>query len=102
MVIAGGKILSDGTLGELRARVSRERWLTVDLDDDSAAAFADPDARVISREGHRVRLAFDPQVVTPTALIQRVAGRYPVKDLFVENPPIETLIARLYQEARGS
>jgi ABC-2 type transport system ATP-binding protein len=101
MVIAGGKILSDGTLADLRARVSRERWLTVDLDGDSAPDFADPDARVISREGHRLRLAFDPQAVTPTALIQRVAGRYPVRDLFVENPPIETVIARLYQEVRG-
>jgi ABC-2 type transport system ATP-binding protein len=99
MVIAGGKLLSDGSLAALRARVSRERWLTVDLD-EGAAEFTDPDARVISREGQRVRVAFDPQAVTPTALIQRVAGRYPVKDLFVENPPIETLIARLYQETR--
>src|ERR1044071_1487857 len=31
MVIAGGRILSDGTLADLRRRVSRERWLTVDL-----------------------------------------------------------------------
>ena len=31
MVIGAGRILSDGTLAELRARVRRERWLTVDL-----------------------------------------------------------------------
>ena len=62
MVIAGGKILSDGSLEELRGRVTRERWLTVDLV-DPGAAIADPDAAVIRRDGQRVCLAFDPQVV---------------------------------------
>src|SRR4029079_17651705 len=41
MVIAGGKILSDGTLAALRRQVSRERWLTVDLA-QADAAIADP------------------------------------------------------------
>jgi ABC-2 type transport system ATP-binding protein len=101
MVVAGGRVLSDGTLADLRARVTRERWLTVDLDDDSAGALADPDARVIAREGRRVQLAFDPQVVAPATLIQRLAGRHAVRDLFVENPPIESIVARLYGDAPG-
>jgi len=48
-----------------------------------------------------VCLAFDPQVVTPAELIRRVTSRHAIRDLFVENPPIETIIARLY-EAHGS
>ena len=95
IVIAGGKILSDGTLAELRARVTRERWLTVDLV-DAAAAIDEPDATVIRRDGDRVCLAFDPQVVAPAELIRRVTSRHAIRDLFVENPPIETIIARLY------
>jgi ABC-2 type transport system ATP-binding protein len=98
MVIGGGAILSDGTLADLRNRVSRERWLTVDVADDSAENLADPDARVVRRDGHRVCLAFDPQTIAPAALIARVSSRFPVRDLFVENPPIETIIARLYGE----
>ncbi len=100
LVIADGKLLSDGTLAALRARVSRERWMTVDLPEDaaeSAAAFSVEDATVIRREGRRVCLSFDPQAVPPDELIRRVAARYPIRDLFVENPPIETIIARLYQ-----
>jgi ABC-2 type transport system ATP-binding protein len=95
MVIAGGKILSDGTLAELRGQVTRERWLTVDL---AAAdvAIDEPDATVIRRDGGRVCLAFDPQVVAPAELIRRVTSRHAVRDLFVENPPIETIVARLY------
>jgi ABC-2 type transport system ATP-binding protein len=95
MVIAGGKILSDGALTELRARVTRERWLTVDLV-DAAAAIEEADATVIRRDGHRVCLAFDPQVVAPAELIRRVTSHHAIRDLFVENPPIETIVARLY------
>jgi ABC-2 type transport system ATP-binding protein len=95
MVIGSGKILSDGTLADLRARVTRERWLTIDLTDDEWTD--EPETTVIRREGARVVLAFDPQVVTPAELIRRVTSKHAVKDLFVENPPIETIIARLYE-----
>jgi len=95
VVIASGKILSDGALAELRARVTRERWLTVDLV-DAAAAIDEADATVIRRDGHRVCLAFDPQVVAPAELIRRVTSHHAIRDLFVENPPIETIVARLY------
>jgi ABC-2 type transport system ATP-binding protein len=94
IVIGEGKVLSDGSLDDLRARVSRERWLTVDLAADSE--IVDPDVRVISREGRRVRLSFDPQLISPAALVARITGAHPVTDLFVENPPIETIVARLY------
>ena len=96
LVIGNGKILSDGTLAELRARVTRERWLTVDLA-DAAAAIDTPDARLVRRDGARVCLAFDPQIVSPAEMIQRVTSRHAVHDLFVENPPIETIVARLYE-----
>jgi ABC-2 type transport system ATP-binding protein len=96
IVIGDGRILCDGTLADLRARVSRERWLTIDLA-DAAEEISDPEASVVRREGHRVCLAFDPQHVPPAELIARLTARHAVLDLFVENPPIETIIARLYQ-----
>ena len=46
-----------------------------------------------SRDGTRVCLAFDPQRISPAALIGRITSRHAVRDLFVENPPIETIIA---------
>ena len=36
MVIGDGQILSDGTLDELRASVTRERWLTVDIAENAS------------------------------------------------------------------
>src|SRR5438046_9429740 len=92
VVIANGKILSDGALGELRAQVTRERWLTVDLV-EPGAALDEPDARVIRRDGQRVCLAFDPDVVAPAELIRRVPSRHAIRDLFVANPPLATILA---------
>jgi ABC-2 type transport system ATP-binding protein len=85
-------------LTELRSRVTRERWLTVDLV-HANDSIQDRDASVIRQDGHRVCLAFDPQRVSPAELIRRVTSAHAVRDLFVENPPIETIIARLYGQS---
>ena len=71
----------------------------IDLAEDGEAP-EDPDARLLHREGRRVTLAFDPERVSAPALISRLTQRHPVRDLFVEEPPIEELIARLYEGAR--
>jgi ABC-2 type transport system ATP-binding protein len=101
IVIGDGRILSDGTLSELRNRVTRERWLTVDLV-HAGDSIADPAATVIRQEGHRVCLAFDPQRVSTADLIQRVTRAHAIRDLFVENPPIESIVARLYEGSLAS
>ncbi len=95
IVIGGGRILSDGTLGDLRERVTRERWLLLDLEDPNLE-IQDPDAEVLRRAGQRITLRFDPALVSPARLISRLTARYPIRDLFVQNPPIEEIIARLY------
>jgi ABC-2 type transport system ATP-binding protein len=99
IVISGGRIFSDGTLEDLRARVTTERRLIVDLVDE-AEDVVDPDAAVIGRDGHRVFLRFDPDCIPPAVLISRITAHHAVRDLFVENPPIEEIVARLYGEAR--
>jgi ABC-2 type transport system ATP-binding protein len=100
IVIANGRILSDGTLEALRAKVSRERRLMIDVEEAFEGEVADEEAVVVKREGRRFELAFDPQQTSAAALIGRLAARYPVKDLFVEDPAIEEIIARLYGEVK--
>ncbi len=96
MVIGEGTILSDGTLADLRHSISSERRLIIDLQ-DAHMTIDDPDAQEVSRDGQRVHLRFDSARISAPALISRITGRYPVRDLFVENPPIEELIAQLYK-----
>jgi ABC-2 type transport system ATP-binding protein len=99
LVIGDGRILWDGTLPELRASVTRERWLTVDLAETAPLTpVQDPDATLIRQEGRRFCLAFDPQRIATPDLIARIARHYPVHDLFVENPPIEAIVAQIYAQ----
>jgi len=95
IVINEGRILLDGTLDQLRARVTQERWLTVDLAEEGEEV-TDPDATVIRHDGHRVHLRFDPQRVSAADLIARVTAKHAIRDLFVQNPPIEEIVARFY------
>jgi len=99
IVINEGRIFSDGTLADLRRAVGSRRRLVIDLEEEGE--IADHEATVESREGSRVTLEFDPERVPAAALISRLTARYPVRDLFVENPPIEEIIARLYAEVRA-
>jgi ABC-2 type transport system ATP-binding protein len=96
LLINHGRILSDGTLDALRAKVSSDRWLILDLVEENQPVESEDDVTVLKRQGARVTLRFDPQR-TPTAdLIARLAARHAVRDLFVQNPPIEEIIAQLY------
>jgi ABC-2 type transport system ATP-binding protein len=113
MVIGGGQILSDGTLADLRARVTSKRWLIVDLAEQADGSPTElrleaiPElvaagVEVARREGPRVHLRFDPERVSPAELISRLAAHYPVRDLFVQDPPIEEIIARMYAAQPGA
>jgi viologen exporter family transport system ATP-binding protein len=71
----------------------------VDLVDDATGLqVSDPDAQLMRQEGQRFCLAFDPQRISAHDLIARIARNYPVHDLFVENPPIEAIIAQMYSQ----
>ena len=99
LLINHGRILSDGPIDRLRAIVGSERLLIVDLEDENAEIRGD-DVRQVSRDGGRVTLAFDPARVSSASLIARIAAEHAIRDLFVENRPIDEVIAELY-EARS-
>ncbi len=95
LVIARGRILCDGSLARLRALVSPERRLVVDL--ERGTAINVPGARLVEVDGRRVHLGFDPREISAAELIAAVSAAAPLRDLFVENPPIEQIIAQLYR-----
>ena len=99
VVIDHGRISCDGTLDQLRARVGVERRMTVDLEHETPVAL--DGATVVRQEGRRVVLAFDPRRVSAAEVVARVTAAHAVTDLFVENPPIEEIVARLYASTGG-
>ncbi len=96
MLINNGQLLFDGKLDGLRKQVSSERHLRLTLT-HSEEIFADPDLRVVRQDDGQVILAFDPTHVPTAEMIARVTSEHAVSDLYVENPPIEEIIARFYE-----
>jgi ABC-2 type transport system ATP-binding protein len=96
IVLGRGKVLLDGSLDAMRASVSRDRRLIADLV-DPAVELVELPATLIQRHGARVTWSFDPTRISPTDLIQLLVARHPVRDLLVEHPPIEEVVAELYR-----
>lgn len=98
LVLHQGSLFLDGSLNKLRESISPERRLIIDLVNEKETV-DDPLAMLIKKEGPRHWLSFDPTKESAPELISRLAARYAIRDLYVENPPIEEIIAHFYRNA---
>jgi ABC-2 type transport system ATP-binding protein len=100
IIIGDGRILCDGSLAALRAQVSSRRHLRIDLKTDRFSLSASPlvaaGVSLLAQEGRTVTLEFDPLKISAAALIRQITADSDIEDLFVENPPIEEIVAELY------
>jgi len=98
LILNEGRIFLDGTLDTLREQILPERRLIIDLLNENET-ISDSAALVIKQTGHRVWLSFNPTTTTAPELISRIITKHPIRDLYVENPPIEEIIAKFYRDA---
>ncbi len=78
--------------------MSKERHLIIDLLDENDT-IVDNQITLVKKEGHRVWLSFNPTIVAAPELISRIVSKHAIRDLYVENPPIEEIIAKFYRDA---
>ncbi|MEU1159696.1 ABC transporter ATP-binding protein [Streptomyces sp. NPDC005921] len=97
MVIDHGRLMYDGPLAGLHEAGESERTLVVDLERELPPIDAGPSARVVKVEGPRQWLAF-PATDSAAPLVARIAAEYPLADLSVREPDIETVIAKMYAD----
>jgi ABC-2 type transport system ATP-binding protein len=100
MVIDKGTLVYDGDLDGLREHGESERVLVVDLE-RPLPPIQVRGARVLRVEGPRQWLCF-PAAASAAPLVAAIADRYPIADLSIQEPAIETVIARMYAEGRAS
>jgi ABC-2 type transport system ATP-binding protein len=103
MIIDHGRLLYDGSVEAIRERFGVERTLVVDLDESEAldGPLAVPGAIDIRQDGPRHWLRFRRDEATAAQVIAAVTARYRIRDLTVEEPEIEGIVRRIY-ENRGS
>jgi ABC-2 type transport system ATP-binding protein len=97
ILINQGRILLDGTLDHMRRMVSTERRLVIILADETNWIDG-VDAQVLHRDGPRLTLSFNPERVSAAQLIGDITSRYAIRDLYVENVPIEEIVAQIYRD----
>jgi len=97
LIIDHGTLLYDGSLEGIRDRLGTERTLVVDLADDVDGALDVPCAVEVRADGPRRWLQFNRNDITAAELIASVAARYPLHDLTIEEPEIETIVRHIYE-----
>ncbi|MFG2332245.1 ATP-binding cassette domain-containing protein [Streptomyces sp. NPDC048604] len=94
MVIDHGRLMYDGGLAGLHEAGGSERQLVVDLERELPPIDV-AGARFVRAEGARQWLAF-PASASAAPVVAAVAEKYPLVDLSVREPDIETVIAKMY------
>lgn len=99
ILIDKGSVLFDGPVMQIKERFGKQRTLVVDLEPNG---FGDKlsveGAEQVKRDGNRFWLRFNRDEVSASQLIARVSEHYSIRDLTVEEPEIEGIISRIYQE----
>jgi ABC-2 type transport system ATP-binding protein len=101
LVVDHGRLVYDGDLAGLVARVGMRRVVAVDLTEPTAALHGVPGAELVGTEagGLRQRLRLAPGT-TAAAVISEVAARAPLRDVSIEEPDIEEVVRELYRAQR--
>jgi ABC-2 type transport system ATP-binding protein len=94
MVIDHGHQIFDGTLERLKSSQSAPRTLVVDLATSLPPIEVDG-ATVVKVDGPRQHLTF-PTTTSAAPLLAQIAANYPLVDLSVSEPTIESVITQLY------
>jgi len=96
MIIDHGRILFNGKLADLLETFGGRRLLNVEFAEEYPSPTLDG-ADIIYRNGVNIHYSFQRRSVSASALIRRLSENYRIKDLSVEDQPIEDTIREIYE-----
>jgi ABC-2 type transport system ATP-binding protein len=98
IVIHHGKILYDGQLSALSDRIAPYKRVMLDMENAEAAERAEAYGEVIERNDAKVTLRIKRDQTSE--VVARLLSDLPVRDMTVEDPPIEDVIEQVFQQAK--
>jgi ABC-2 type transport system ATP-binding protein len=96
LLIDHGRLVYDGEIERLKEQYGTHRTLVVQLTEPQEVSV--DGAELVSREANVVRLRFDRRDTSADQLIRRVAEKYSITDVSIEEPELESIIRRIYLE----
>jgi ABC-2 type transport system ATP-binding protein len=98
IVIDHGRVVHDGTLPELHSRYGSRRRVLVELDEPLTSPIVLPgvERESTSAEGRLITFSLDGSSTTAGELVARLASVASLRDISVQEPAIEDVVARLY------
>jgi ABC-2 type transport system ATP-binding protein len=100
MIIDRGKVLYDGQLAQLKQQLLRIKQIKFVLKDRSQtgalAAFSRDGLEVEQADELTYRIRFDRVNISTSDLIRQILSTVEVRDLLIEDEPIEEIIKRIY------
>jgi ABC-2 type transport system ATP-binding protein len=97
LIIDRGRVIYDGGVDAIKERHGGERTVIVDLE-APAPPLVVPGASVTRVEGPRQWLQFRRDTVTAAQVVSAVAATARLRDLTIEEPAIEDIVRRIYED----
>jgi len=98
LVIHGGRLLWDGAVDALRRSYVRTKRVTI-WSDCETLSLSLPGVRCVSQSAYRTEVEIDVGVGSVGALVNAAQRQGALRDLAVEDPPLDHVIRALYAEA---
>ncbi len=96
MVIHHGEVIYDGKVSELKRNHVRSKTISLKLG-EPFAGFQALGVEVLKAADTGVKLEVDTRAVQIDQVVGQLMARYPILDMTVEDPPMEQVIAHIYQ-----
>ncbi len=97
IVIDHGKLMYDGSLDELAARIAPHKLVRVELATNVEGSRLDSYGKVMKIQEQSVELLV-PRSKT-SEITARILAELPIVDVTIQDPPIEDVIARVFEQA---
>ena len=97
ILIDHGQKVYDGEIEVVKERFGKTRTLIVDLE-ESSHSLQLKGGEVFKEEASRFWIRFNRDEVSASEIIAQITETHNIKDLTVEEPAIESIISRIYQE----